>query len=892
MNFISNRKREDLMKKSVNDLVSSSQDAINQAVSMTTSAIKDINLRRSPSVVHKQLEKSKTSYAASEALDSNSEVELQSINEANNESDGTNDSKRSSSLNVSKLAERAKKKAWYSAIYPSYKSRDEDFKKLFNVSDDERLVVDYSCAIQKDILVHGRLYVSQSSLCFHANIIVYETRFIINWKDVTGISKEKVAKVIPNAILITTESEKYFLTSFASRDKAYVILFRLWQNALMDKPMNPQELWQSVHSCYGEQLGLTSDDEDYIDPFEAKVSNESISEEPKASSSSSGKLSDKKLKKETKRNSSSSSSSPVTKETLRDSTNTQQQQQPIESIKATSVDTKSCISSETCPTDMSGDSSDSENTSKMDFVNDAECNSMHEGRQLVHTILPISIESVFGLLFHKSKFFSDFHKMRKTTDLKQGDWEDMPDGTKQRIISLTVAITQVVGPKSSHVTETQVMRSCSKAGQLYSIDATSVNAGIPYADSFYVLLHYCMKRTVDDSTVMSVHAQIKYKKSVWGVIKGFIEKNTWLGLEEFYESLSKALMDEYCLPPAKAKSRRTRKGSSIPNPLTSQPTLPIKSHENHETMPTSIRHVSGLNAHQMMQTQKESKTARNKSHKMLSWVVIFLLSTLIILNIMLYVKLWKLDERQDNDFESKFDFLKNSPKSPEEWLNLFKIQEELHSKEMKTWQKVIQSAIDLLKKTEQSLSELQNLILAYRGKSSDRMATLTGLFSDEDSIMAGNGYDDLISKLFMIDTKLREVCTHFKLKSIIPLKNTVAELEELSELLSSTLQNNKENSFQEKAKPYFLRENPLRSIRKDAMSLPFKELQNVSNNGSISKPLSKMKPNQSETRKMCDVCKLYDNTKMKSMKKCSNPKCNMSWIHSDCIKTLNSLNQK
>lgn len=36
--------------------------------------------------------------------------------------------------------------------------------------------------------------------------------------------------------------------------------------------------------------------------------------------------------------------------------------------------------------------------------------------------------------------------------------------------------------------------------------------GIPYADSFSVMLHYCMKRTVDDSTVLSVHAHIKYKK--------------------------------------------------------------------------------------------------------------------------------------------------------------------------------------------------------------------------------------------------------------------------------------------------------------------------------------------------------------------------------------------
>lgn len=43
---------------------------------------------------------------------------------------------------TSKVSERAKKKSWYSVLYPSYKSRSEDFKKLFKgVPDDERLVV-------------------------------------------------------------------------------------------------------------------------------------------------------------------------------------------------------------------------------------------------------------------------------------------------------------------------------------------------------------------------------------------------------------------------------------------------------------------------------------------------------------------------------------------------------------------------------------------------------------------------------------------------------------------------------------------------------------------------------------------------------------------------------
>lgn len=47
---------------------------------------------------------------------------------------------------------------------------------------------------------------------------------------------------------------------------------------------------------------------------------------------------------------------------------------------------------------------------------------------------------------------------------------------------------------NSQVTEVQKMLECSTPGQLYSIDITSMNSGIPYADSFQVLLHYCLVR--------------------------------------------------------------------------------------------------------------------------------------------------------------------------------------------------------------------------------------------------------------------------------------------------------------------------------------------------------------------------------------------------------------
>lgn len=53
-------------------------------------------------------------------------------------------------------------------------------------------------------------------------------------------------QVIPNAILVCTDKDKHFLTSISSRDKAYLMLFRIWQNALMDQPLTSHKIWQWV----------------------------------------------------------------------------------------------------------------------------------------------------------------------------------------------------------------------------------------------------------------------------------------------------------------------------------------------------------------------------------------------------------------------------------------------------------------------------------------------------------------------------------------------------------------------------------------------------------------------------------------------------------------------
>ncbi|XP_016929274.2 protein Aster-A [Drosophila suzukii] len=174
----------------------------------------------------------------------------------------------------------------------------------------------------------------------------------------------------------------------------------------------------------------------------------------------------------------------------------------------------------------------------------ARCSASHEGRKLLQERLMVQVDALFNMLFSASPFLQSFHERRKSTDLRMGGWKRNAAGQNERVVTVTVALQANVGPKTAKVTETQVMRECSQPGQLYSIDVQSVNAEIPYADAFVVLIHFCLKATVEEYTDVLVFAQVKFLKSVWAVVKAFIEKNAYAGLEEFCQSLYSALLSE------------------------------------------------------------------------------------------------------------------------------------------------------------------------------------------------------------------------------------------------------------------------------------------------------------------------------------------------------------
>lgn len=347
--------------------------------------------------------------------------------------------------------------------------------------------------------------------------------------------------------------------------------------------------------------------------------------------------------------------------------------------------------SETLPTDMSDTTeSDAEKQTVAGALKSLVCTSSHEGRRIIRFIVPIHIDLLFTMLFTNSKFILDLHNVRRTTDISLNLWEqDSQSGTKQRVVNFTIPLNQSLGPKSSQVTETQIMLPCSKPGELYAVDSHSVNAGIPYADSFYVSTHHCLSRTSDNETCYAVYAQVKYKKYVLGLVKSFIEKNTWTGMEDFFSHLQRALLAEGThLPVTKKKTRRRRRLLSVSPTGSEEP-----KHRN-------SRPVSRFSLSELWSAVDS-----------MSWVVLAVLLFLILLNALLYYKLWALEQWAQDSSQTfslvDLQVLRHPPKSHDEWLHVLQQQETLHNVEMQKWQKVLQAAVQLLRQTEESLSELQ-----------------------------------------------------------------------------------------------------------------------------------------------------------------------------------------
>lgn len=669
-----------------------------------------------------------------------------------------------------------KMQSWYNVLSPTYKQRNEDFRKLFKkLPDTERLIVDYSCALQRDILLQGRLYLSENWLCFYSNIFRWETTITILLKDVTNLTKEKTAKLIPNAIQISTEHEKHFFTSFGARDRSFMMIFRLWQNALMDKTLSPKELWHIVHQCYGTELGLTSEDDDYVSPTAEHMNGLLPGEEPVsvtdlldlgsvpvvpvgssppssasilpcASGSSPPSYSSSCqpveipstraiVEPEPSPPSSQSSLTPTTNtgaalsstileegvDSQSESANQSLQSPPTVPHSLGNLSSLDMTNDEELPTDPSNSSDTQEESEVESFCPDLN------GRLHINTVVLMSVDKLYDLLFSDTHFIQHLFSQRHFTDLSVHEWQqDSSSGNSSRVLSYTIAINNPLGPKTAPVVETQTLHKSSTRGECYVVDSEVITSGIPYQDYFYTVHRYCLTALNKHKSRLRVSSDICYRKQPWSLVKALIEKNTWSGIEEYYRHMEmevcklETLLQSEVSVVSSGEVPSADSAKTPPGLRRRKRNCPRRAGERDRER-EGAGGGGGERGDRGMGDERERREAgaqyvkfgerwrgNNNSISTILLIVSFILVVLVALNMMLFYKLWAL-ERAAHTLETWHSYsLTDSPlpQSAGEWAQVLQLQRQFHQAQMNKWQQILQSSVSLLDQMKQSLEKL------------------------------------------------------------------------------------------------------------------------------------------------------------------------------------------
>ena len=152
------------------------------------------------------------------------------------------------------------------------KKRNRDFHNLFKtVPEDDYLIEDYSCALQRDIILAGRVYVSEGHICFSSNILGWVTTLIINFDEIVSVEKESTAVVFPNAIAIQTLHARHTFRSLLSREATYDLLIGIWK-------INHPSLKSSLNGVRLDQGG-TGDKTEKLEPSGSDDNSDATEEE-------------------------------------------------------------------------------------------------------------------------------------------------------------------------------------------------------------------------------------------------------------------------------------------------------------------------------------------------------------------------------------------------------------------------------------------------------------------------------------------------------------------------------------------------------------------------------------------------------------------------------------
>ncbi|KAI8388886.1 uncharacterized protein BYT42DRAFT_544103 [Radiomyces spectabilis] len=408
--------------------------------------------------------------------------------------------------------------------------RNSDFHALFrSVPEDEMLIEDFGCALQKDILLQGRLYISENHLCFNANIFGWVTNLVIAFTDIVDIEKRTTAIFIPNAIQVSTLHAKHFFASFLSRDQAYDLMVDVWRYV---RPIG--------HRHHRHDASVADDDQNSEASDSSDTSDGSFTDDSDMTDISGDE--EDLDKTATHERQPSLTSLPLPEHGKTASAEALRRRAQSEAVRPNAAVLEHATKTAAPPPTPAKTAQDP--AKPIEQVHEkTECgcskNGGHFPNQVMDETYQGSLEIMYNLLYNSDFTHKFLTEDEKCLEVDMGNWQK-GEGTVQytRESSYIKPLNGSIGPKQTKcLLKDEVLEY--DLQKCISLITTTQTPDVPSGSSFSVKTRVCFTWAGKSKVRMVVTVLVDFTKSSW--LKSTIEKASIDGQQTHYKNLNAAI---------------------------------------------------------------------------------------------------------------------------------------------------------------------------------------------------------------------------------------------------------------------------------------------------------------------------------------------------------------
>lgn len=388
------------------------------------------------------------------------------------------------------------------------KKRNRDFHQLFrSVPEDDYLIEDYSCALQRDIILAGRIYISEGHICFSSNILGWVTTLIISFDEIVSVEKESTAMVFPNAIAIQTLHARQTFRSLLSREATYDLIIGIWK-------INHPSLKSSLNGVRLE--GGTGDKTEKVDPSGSDEASEVSDEEEEVYDEDD----------DDEEGTGSFTEVPEASVTGSELAADQQSKAVIRKASAMGVAAGAAAGGVPTPSESkAGEKAAAASAASADFPGPAthaptECSdgASHYERPLQDDTIPAPLGKVYSMVFgaasggFMAKWLLDEIKV---TDLTMtDDKKGLSEENKSRNYSYIKPLNASIGPKTTKCVVTETLDSFDLEKAI-SVTQSTQTPDVPSGNVFATKTHFCLMWAPGNATRLVINFTIEWTGKSW-----------------------------------------------------------------------------------------------------------------------------------------------------------------------------------------------------------------------------------------------------------------------------------------------------------------------------------------------------------------------------------------